>query len=148
MYNRESANRIKTWDRLKNLLKRNKITSKHERQVLIQLQKIQQTGTVRDYNITFDKLIMQISELSFQVEMHFYLQGLKTELCQMVESNKNNLQDMVTLKQVCLRLDNITNPVGNSGTKAKRIRIQDATLFFSTKNNGKEKNTDDNRNKN
>src|SRR5579871_843758 len=73
IYNRESANRIKTWDGLKNLLKRNKITNEHERQVLIQLQKIQQTGTVRDYNIAFDKLMMQISELSFQVEMHFYL---------------------------------------------------------------------------
>ena len=31
MYDRESANRIKTWDGLKNLLKRNKITSEHER---------------------------------------------------------------------------------------------------------------------
>src|SRR5579871_875358 len=55
---------------------------------------------------------------------------------------------MVTLKQACLRLDNITNPVGNSGTKAKRTRIQDAALFSSTKNNRKRKNTDDNRNKN
>src|SRR5579871_4444445 len=40
MYDRESANRIKTWDRLKNLLKRNKITNEHDRQVFIQLQKI------------------------------------------------------------------------------------------------------------
>src|SRR5579871_6193110 len=92
--------------------------------------------------------MMQISELSFQVEMHFYLQGLKTELHQKIESNENNLQDIVTLKQVCLRLDNITNSVRNSGTKAKRTGIQDAALFSSTKNNRKGKNTSDNRNKN
>src|SRR5579871_2554424 len=55
---------------------------------------------------------------------------------------------MVTLKQACLRLDNITNLVRNSRTKAKRTRIQDAALSSSTKNNGKGKNTDDNRNKN
>src|SRR5579871_2033557 len=92
--------------------------------------------------------MMQISELSFQVEMHFYLQGLKTELHQKIESNENNLQDMVTLKQVCLRLDNITNPVGNSGTKAKRTGIQDTALSSSTKNNEKGKDTGNNRNKN
>src|SRR5579871_6639589 len=66
----------------------------------------------------------------------------------MVESNKNNLQDIVTLKQACLRLNNTTNPIGNSGTKAKRTKIQDIALSSSTKNNEKEKNTDDNRNKN
>src|SRR5579871_3169583 len=98
IYSREYINRIKTWDRLKNLLKRNKITSEYERQVLIQLQKIQQTSTIRDYNITFDKLMMQISELSFQVEINFYLQGLKAKLHQIVESNENNLQDIVILK--------------------------------------------------
>src|SRR5579871_6159668 len=92
--------------------------------------------------------MMQISELSFQVEIYFYLQGLKTELYQMVKSNENNFQDMVTLKQACLRLNNIINPVGNSRTKAKRTGIQDATLSSSTKNNKKRKNISDNRNKN
>src|SRR5579871_328299 len=92
--------------------------------------------------------MMQISELSFQVEMHFYLQGLKTELHQKIESNENNLQDIVTLKQVYLRLDNITNPVGNSGTKAKRTGIQDTALSSSTKNNEKGKDIGNNRNKN
>ena len=94
MYNKDSLSRIKTWNGLKELLKKNKITSEHERQVLAQLQKIQQTGSVHNYNITFDKLMMQITEVPLKVEMHFYLQGLKPELHQIVESNANNLEDI------------------------------------------------------
>ena len=83
---------------------------------------------------------MQMMELPLKVEMHFYLQGLKPELHQIVESNENNLQDIATLKFACLRQDNITNPSRNSGTKVKCTGIQDAALETSTKDNGKGKN--------
>src|SRR5579871_507234 len=80
--------------------------------------------------------------------MYFYLQELKTELHQIAESNKNNLQDMIILKQAYLRLDNIINSIRNSRTKAKRTGIQDTTLSSSTKNNEKGKDTGNNKNKN
>ena len=106
--------RIRDWKGLHDLLFRCKVTEEHERQVLAQLDTIQQKGSVKEYNIAFDKLTMQMSDLPERFEKHYYLKGLRKEICQLVESNKDNLDDMMTLKVVCLRQDSISNPsLGN-----------------------------------
>ena len=88
------------------LLFRCKVTEEHERQVLAQLDSIQQKGSVKEYNVAFDKLTMQMSDLPEHFEKHYYLKGLRKEIHQLMESNKDNLDDMMTLKAACLRQDN------------------------------------------
>src|ERR1035438_6240116 len=75
---------------------------------------MQQKGSVKEYNIAFDKLTMQMSDLPERFEKHYYLKGLRKEIRQLIESNKDNLDDMMTLKAACLRQDSISNPsLGN-----------------------------------
>ncbi len=106
--------RIRDWKGLHDLLFRCKVTEEHERQILAQLDTIQQKGSVKEYNIAFDKLTMQMSDLPERFEKHYYLKGLRKEIRQLVESNKDNLDNMMTLKAACLRQDNISNPsLGN-----------------------------------
>src|SRR5579871_3850470 len=80
---------------------------------------IQQKSTVQEYNIAFEKLTMQTSDLPLKVEMYYYLKGLKQELRQLVESNRDNLRDMITLKLACLRQDHIINATQAGSTKKK-----------------------------
>ena len=70
---------------------------------------------MKDYNAAFDKLTMQISDLPERFEKHYYLKGLKKDIHQLVESNKDNLNDMMMLKAASLRQGNITssNLLGN-----------------------------------
>ena len=44
--------------------------------MLAQLDAIQQKGSIKDYNIAFDKLTMQMSDLPECFEKHYYLKGL------------------------------------------------------------------------
>ena len=53
--------------------------------------------------------MMQITDMPEQFEKHYYLKGLKKDICQLIESNKDNLNDMMTLKTASLRQDNITS---------------------------------------
>src|SRR5579871_5071228 len=93
---------------------------------------IQQKSTVQEYNITFEKLTMQTSDLPLKVEMHYYLKGLKQELRQLVESNRDNLRDMMTLKLACLRQDHIINPTQAGSTKKKN---EETALITSNQSN-------------
>src|SRR5579871_1280611 len=79
-YNMNSVNRIRIWKQLRDILLQYKVIDEYERQILSQLDIIQQKSTVQEYNITFEKLTMQISDLPLKVEMHYYLKGLKQEL--------------------------------------------------------------------
>ena len=60
---------------------------------------------------------MQIADMPVRFEKHYYLKGLKKELCQLVKSNKDNLVDMMTLKMACLRQDNITDSNTSNNNK-------------------------------
>ena len=60
-----------------------------------------------EYNNIFDKLMLQLTDIPLKIEMHFYLKGLKKEIRQMIETNKENLLNMMTLKLACLRLNYI-----------------------------------------
>src|SRR5579871_5330307 len=107
IYNEDSVNKIKNWQQLRNMLLQNKVTDKHESLILSQLESLQQKGTIQEYNTTFDKLVMQIPDLSLNIERHYYLKRLKQDIRQLVKSNRENFQDMTTLKLAYLRQDNI-----------------------------------------
>jgi hypothetical protein len=55
----------------------------------------------------FQKLAMQITDISQQEVMTYYLKGLSERIRSPVESNKMNLTDMVTLPAACARQDEI-----------------------------------------
>src|SRR5579871_3268145 len=93
---------------------------------------IQQKSTVQEYNITFEKLTIQTSDLPLKVEMHYYLKGLKQELRQLVESNRDNLRDIIILKLAYLRQDHIINPTQTGSTKKKN---EETTLMTSNQSN-------------
>ena len=69
--------------------------------------------------------------------MHYYLKGLKQGICQFVESNRNNLADMMTLKLACLRQDVIVSSIQGGSPKMKKIG-EDSALISSTQNSGKQ----------
>ena len=121
---------MKDWKGLCELLFRNKITEEHEQHVLVQLDTIQQKGSVKDYNAVFDKLTMQISDLPERFEKHYYLKGLKKDIRQLVELNKDNLNDMMTLKTASLRQDNIT--ISTLGNKKVGDENNGAALITSS----------------
>src|SRR5579871_4875337 len=93
---------------------------------------IQQKSTVQEYNITFEKLTMQTSDLPLKVKMHYYLKGLKQELRQLVESNRDNLRDIMILKLAYLRQDHIINLTQARSTKKKN---KETTLMISNQSN-------------
>src|ERR1017187_5026359 len=80
----------------------------------------------------FDKLTMQISDLPERFEKHYDLKGLKKDIRQLVESNKDNLNDMMTLKAASLRQDNITiSSLGN-----KKVGDDNNGTALTTSSNG------------
>ena len=125
--NREDVGRIKTWSQLKDMLLKNKITAEHERYILGQLDIIQQKGNVMEYNNEFNKLTMQLTQLPSSIEIHYYLKGLKKEIRQLVESNNENLVDIMTLKQACLRQDYINNL--NLTFRSRQKKMQDESTL-------------------
>ena len=129
----DSLERIKTWKQLKDMLLKHKITDEHERQTLTQLDILQQKNSIREYNIAFEKLTMQILELPLKIEMHYYLKGLKKEIRQLVESNRENLTDMMTLKLACLRQDQIINP------QAEDKKTNDTALMMTNRDGNKDR---------
>ena len=112
-----------------------KVTDEHERQILTQLDMIQQKSTIQEYNVTFEKLTMQIAEMPLRIEMHYYLKGLKKELRQLIESNRENLKDMMTLKLACLRQDQIVNP--QVGMNNKKTSNDTALMTFNDRGNSR-----------
>src|SRR5579871_5892915 len=88
--------------------------------------------------------MIQITDISLKVEIYFYLKGLKKELCQLVESNKDNLNDMKTLKIVCIRQDHIINlytltPIAkrSSGIKVTALNISSSNKQMYSKTSGR-----------
>src|SRR5579871_6339146 len=100
--------------------------------ILNKLDKLEQTGNIEQYNQIFDRLMMQITDILLKVQKHFYLKGLNKELHQFVESNKDNLDDIRILKNVCMRQDYIMNPQSSLTSKAKKSRME--TSAFNTSN--------------
>ena len=78
--------------------------------------------------------MIQITDIPLKVEMHFYLKGLKKELCQLIESNKNNLNDMKTLKMACIRQNHIMNPYTLTPIAKRSSGIEATTLNISSSN--------------
>src|SRR5579871_104389 len=66
--------------------------------------------------------------------MYFYLKELKKELYQLVESNKDNLNDMKILKMVCIRQDHIINPHTLTSMAKKSSGIEATALNISSNN--------------
>src|SRR5277367_7185340 len=132
-----SSSRIKSWKGLKELLFRTKITEEHEGSILSQIDLIQQKGSIKEYNTAFDKLTMQIADLLVHFEKHYYLKGLKKEVRQLAESNKDNLIDMMTLKAACIRQDNIIS--SNPYNKKKNDDTNETALNASLTKNDKGK---------
>src|SRR5271169_6005367 len=102
MYNASSPLCIQDWKGLWLLLMQSKVTKEHERYILSQLDAIKQKDSVQRYNIEFEWYTIQLLNLLLTIEMHYYLKGLKVEICQLVKSNEVNLTDMTTLKNACL----------------------------------------------
>ena len=110
-----------------------KVIDEYKKQILLQLDIIQQKSIVQEYNITFEKLTIQTSDLPLKVEIHYYLKRLKQQLRQLIESNRDNLRDMMTLKLACLRQDHIINPTQTGSTKKKNketaLMISNQVIF-------------------
>src|SRR5579871_4418204 len=66
--------------------------------------------------------------------MYFYLKELKKELYQLVESNKDNLNDMKILKMVCIRQDHIINPHTLTPMAKRSSGIEATALNISSSN--------------
>ena len=114
IHDASSPHRIQTWNELRKLLMQNKVTKEHERYILSQLDILKQKESVQKYNNDFERYTMQLLSLPLTIEMHYYLKGLKVEIRKLVESNELNLIDMTTLKNACIRQDNITSLPPNS----------------------------------
>src|SRR5579871_2052225 len=122
------------------MLLQSKVTDEYKSLILSQLESLQQKGTIQKYNAAFDKLVMQIPDLSLNIERHYYLKGLKQDIRQLVEYNKENLQDMTTLKLACLRQDNILHPNQTTGNNKPRKVFEDSALISSTINSDRQNN--------
>src|SRR5579871_4094910 len=120
------------------MLLQSKVTDEYKSLILSQLESLQQKGTIQKYNAAFDKLVMQIPDLSLNIERHYYLKGLKQDIRQLVESNRENLQDMTTLKLACLRQDNILHLNQTTGNNKPRKVFEDSALISSTINSDRQ----------
>jgi hypothetical protein len=120
LHDASSPNRIQTWKGLRELLMQNKVTKEQERYILTQLDSHKQKDSVQRYTNEFERYTMQLIDLPLTIEMHYYLKGLKVEIRQLVESNELNLTCMATLKNACLRQDQIMSPPpGNDKSNPK-----------------------------
>lgn len=96
--------RIQTWEDMKRGLREAFAPVEYTRIIRDKLRTIRQRGSVADYNAAFTRLTMQIPNLSFEEAEFDYLQGLKPELRNLIRT-KDNITDMNTLKNACLKLD-------------------------------------------
>src|SRR5271169_944961 len=68
------------------------------------LHTLKQTGTVRDYNTSFNQLIQQLPNVSFEEASIDYLQGLREEVQNLVQT-QYGLKTLRDLQLATLRLD-------------------------------------------
>ena len=92
---------------------------------------LKQKDSVQKYTMEFERYTMQLLELPLTIEIHYYLKGLKVEICQLVESNELNLTDMTMLKSVCLRQDHIMSPPLGSDRKTSKYTEHNVALTVS-----------------
>ena len=109
----------------------NKITKEQECYVLLQLDSLKQKDSVQKYTNEFERYTMQILDMPLTIEMHYYLKGLRIEICKLVESNELNLTDMSMLKNACLRQDNILSPPPGIDMKSSKSNDESIALMAS-----------------
>jgi hypothetical protein len=75
------------------------------------LDALKQAGSVQSYNVSFDRLTMQIPSLDGEEIIYRYLAGLKAPLREKLMTNRDNISSLTILKQAAMRLDASTfNP--------------------------------------
>ena len=99
-----TVNRIQTWEALKRGLTEAFAPVEQARLIREKLRSIKQKGSVVEYNTAFTRLTMQLPNLSFEEAEFNYLQGLKSEIRNLIRT-RTDIKDMTTLKNACLRLD-------------------------------------------
>src|SRR5271163_2176804 len=99
-----SSERIRTWDELQQGLKDTFIPIENDEELRGKLREIKQTGTIAEYNKTFQHIMLQISDLSFSELKYEYLRGLNSKIRDLVQT-KDNIMDICKLQQICFRLD-------------------------------------------
>ena len=115
-----SADRIKTWEALKAKLKETYAPPEQADVIRDKLWSLRQRGTIAEYTTEFRKLKMQLTDLGDADARHLYLHGLKPQVQSLARSQKENLTDLRTLQNACLRLENGTSsaPQGNEAHAA------------------------------
>ena len=68
------------------------------------LRSLKQSGSVRDYNATFNYLVQQLPMISFEETSYDYLQGLQEEVCNLIHT-QYRIRMLRDLQQAVLCLD-------------------------------------------
>jgi hypothetical protein len=106
-----SPSRIRTWSEFKGAVMKMFAPPEHEMAVLSQLKTLNQAYmSITEYNAKFTQLTIQIPKLRSVEEIHYYLERLQKDVRRAVESNRDNLVHITTLKIAALPQDRIDNP--------------------------------------
>ncbi len=107
------------WEALKAKLKETYAPPEQADVIRDKLWSLRQRGTIAEYTTEFHKLKMQLTDLGDADARHLYLHGLKPQVQSLARSQKENLTDLRTLQNACLRLENGTSvPQGNEAHAA------------------------------
>jgi hypothetical protein len=95
---------IRTWENLKRALLEMFVPVEHLHNLRDKMFALKQKGTILTYINDFQKVAIQIPNLSFEEAQHAYLQGLNPRIRDLVQT-REGFTDIRSLQNTCLRLD-------------------------------------------
>jgi len=121
-FSSSSSERIKTFEELQRGLKEQFAPPEYATTIRTKLRSLKQTGTVRDYNAVFSRLVQQLPAVSFEEVSFDYLQGLREEVRNLVRT-QYGLKTLRELQQAALRMD------PNQHQEDSRAKRSEGTAF-------------------
>ncbi|KAJ1506618.1 hypothetical protein HMI56_000513 [Coelomomyces lativittatus] len=99
-YLKNSEKEVKDWVELKRLMIKHFIPAENKRRTLKELQDLKQVNSINSYINEFKLLISQV-EVPIDLQIHWFLNGLKQETQLWISSNEANLESMDFLEKAC-----------------------------------------------
>lgn len=94
-----------TWFGFKEELKASFTPPEHQRAVRLSLQKLKQTGSVKQYIDKFNAIRLQLEKCSKEEEEDNFYNGLKESIRQLVASNADNMSSLIKMQLAAVRVE-------------------------------------------